>query len=76
MTKSSQLVKSVSHLLTKIDVVKFDGMNNFGMWRCEIIDAMTASNLEDSLCLEEKPEETSEKEWDKMNRTTCGIIRS
>jgi len=45
----------------KIDVIKFDGMDNFEMWRCEIIDALTASNLEDALCLEEKLEETSEK---------------
>jgi len=27
-----------SHPL-KIDVVKFDGMNNFGMWKCEVMDA-------------------------------------
>jgi len=40
------------------------------------MDALTASNLEDSLRLEKKPEETSEKDWDKMNRTTCGIVRS
>jgi len=33
----------------KIDVVKFDGKNNFGMWRCEVMDALTASNLEDTL---------------------------
>jgi len=31
--------------------------------------------LEDTLRLEEKPEETSEMDWDKMNRTTCGLIR-
>ena len=24
----------------------------------------------------EKPEETSEKDWGKMNKTTCGLIRS
>ena len=31
------MVKSVSHLPAKIDVVKFDDMNNFGMWRCEVM---------------------------------------
>ena len=41
-----------------------------------MIDALTASNLEDSLRLEEKAEETSEKDWDKMKRTACGVIRS
>ena len=34
-----------SHSL-KIDVVKFDGKKNFGMWRCEVMDALTASNLQ------------------------------
>jgi len=52
----------MSHLSMKIDVVKFDCTNNFRMWRCEVMDALIASNLEDSLCLAEKPEETSEKD--------------
>ena len=69
-------VKFVSHLPTKIDVMKFDDANNFGIWRCEVMDALTTSNLEDSLRLEEKLEETSEKDWDKMNQRACGIIRS
>ena len=46
----------------KIVVVKFDGMNNFRMWRCEVIDALTASNLEDTLRLEKKSDSTSEEE--------------
>ena len=40
------------------------------------MDAQTMSNLKDSLSLEKKPEETSEKDWDKMNKMGCGIIRS
>jgi len=60
----------------KIDVVKFNGTNNFGIWRCKVMDALTASNLEDALHLEEKPEETSKKDWDKMNRIACGVISS
>ena len=58
---SRSTVKSVSHLPTKINIVKFDGTNNFGMWRCEVMDALTASNLKDSLRLEENSGETSEK---------------
>jgi len=50
----------------KIDVVKFDSKNNFGMWRCEVMDALTASNLGDTLRLKKKPEATSEQDWDKM----------
>ena len=57
-------------------MVKFDGKNNFGMWRCEVMDALTASNLEDTQRLEKKCEITSEEDWDKMNRTTCGFLRS
>ena len=53
----------------KIDVIKFEGTNNFGMWRCEVMDALTTSNLKDTLRLKEKSEETSEKDWNKMNRT-------
>ena len=60
----------------KIDVVKFDGKNNFEMWRCEVMDTLMVSNLEVTLRLEKNPEATSEHKWDKMNRTTCGLIRS
>ena len=68
-------VNSMIYHPTEIDVVKFDGMNNFGMWRCKVMDALATSNFEDTLRLEEKPEETYEKDLDKKNRTTCGIIR-
>jgi len=37
------------------------------------MNALTASNLEDTLRLEEKPEETSEKDWNKMNRMACDL---
>ena len=70
------MVKSMNPHPMKIDVVKFDGTNKFAMWGCEVMDALTVSNLEDTLQLKEKPNETSEKDWDKMNRTTCGLIRS
>jgi len=60
----------------KIDVVKFDDKNNFGMWRCEVMDALTASNLEGTLWLEKKRKATSEEEWDKMNRKAYDLIRS
>jgi len=46
----------------KIDAVKFDGTNNFRMWRRKVMDALTTSNLKDTLQLKEKPEETSEKD--------------
>ena len=45
---SISTVKSVNPHPLRIDVVKFDGKNNFGMWRCEMMDALTISNLKDS----------------------------
>ena len=36
---------------------------------------LTVSNLKDSLRMEGKPNEISEKDWDKMNRMACGFIR-
>ena len=60
----------------RIDVVKFDGKNNFGIWRCEAMDALTASNLKDTLRLEKKRASITEEDWDKMNRTACGLIMS
>ena len=57
-------------------MVRFDDMKSFDMWRCKLMDVLTSSNLKDALRLEEKPKETSEKDWDKMKRTACGVIRS
>ena len=65
--ESTSSVKSMNQHPLRIDVVKFDGKNNFGMWRCEVMDALTASNLEDTLRLEKKRASTTEEDWDKMN---------
>jgi len=40
------------------------------------MDALTASILEDTLRLEKKRDSTTEEDWDKMNRTACGLNRS
>ena len=69
-------VKTVNVNQAKIDVVTFDSTSNFNMWRCKVMDALTASNFKDVLLLENKPEEISEQNWDKMNRTASGVIRS
>ena len=67
---SIYMVKTMNPHQLKIDVMKFDGKNNFKMWRCEVMDALTASKLEDTLRSEKKRETTSEEDWDKMNRTS------
>ena len=69
-------MKSVNPHPMKIDVIKFDDTNNFEMWRCKVRDALMVLNLQDNLRLKEKAEETSKKDWDKINRTTYGLIRS
>ena len=73
---SIYMVKTMNPHQLKIDVMKFDGKNNFEMWRCEVMDALTTSNLENTLQLEKKPKATSEKDRDKMNRTARDLIRS
>ena len=59
---STSMMKTMNPHPLKIDVVKFDDKNNFGMWRCEVMGALTASNLEDTLRLEEKCDSTYEKD--------------
>jgi len=73
---STSTVKSVNPHPLRIDVVKLYGKNNFSMWRCEVMDALTTSNLKDTLRLEKKHNSTTEEDWKKMNRTVYGLIRS
>ena len=40
-----------------------------------MLDALNAQNLEDVLELQERSEEMEEKNWKKINRTACGVIR-
>ncbi|KAL9442051.1 hypothetical protein AB3S75_020539 [Citrus x aurantiifolia] len=57
----------------KFEVEKFNGINNFGMWQCEVLDVLCQQGLE--LALEEKPNKMDDKEWIKINRQACGTIR-
>jgi len=49
---STSMIKFVNPHPLRIDVVNFDGKNNVGMWRCEVMDSMTVSKLEDTLRLD------------------------
>jgi len=69
-------MKTVNIHQSKIDVVKFEDTNNFIMLRCEVMDALTISDLEYSLLYDKKLGEISKKDWDKMNQTTCDAVRS
>ncbi|GFS36820.1 hypothetical protein Acr_00g0048190 [Actinidia rufa] len=57
----------------KIEVEKFDGTNNFGMWQCEVLDVLIQQDLD--ITLDAKPDDISEKDWAKLNRQACGTIR-
>lgn len=57
----------------KFEVEKFDGTNNFGMWQCEVMDVLIQQELD--ITLEEKSEDMTERDWDKLNRQACGTIR-
>ena len=58
----------------KIDVEKFDGKINFGMWRREVMDALIQIDLD--IVLKNKRHLYDEEIWDRMNEKTYGQIRS
>jgi len=52
MAKDNQsAVNNVNIDQSKIDVLKFDGTENFGMWRCEVMDKLNVQNLKVTLLL-------------------------
>ncbi|KAM2077712.1 hypothetical protein COP2_024487 [Malus domestica] len=57
----------------KFEVEKFDGTNNFGMWKCEVKDVLAQQDL--LAALGEKPEAMSKPEWEKLNLWACFSIR-
>ena len=57
----------------KFEVEKFDGMKNFGMWQCKVMDVLVQQKLD--ITLEDKPERMLDKDWEKINRQACGTIR-
>ena len=58
----------------KIDVEKFDGKINFGMWRHEVMDALIQIDLD--VVLKHKRHLYDKEIWDCMNEKACGQIRS
>ncbi|KAH9670687.1 retrovirus-related pol polyprotein from transposon TNT 1-94-like protein [Citrus sinensis] len=58
----------------KIDVEKFDGKINFGMWRREVMDALIQIDLD--VVLKNKRHLYDEEIWDRMNERASGQIRS
>ena len=56
----------------KFEIEKFDGMNNFGIWQCELMDVLIQQELD--IALDEKPTELLDKNWEKINRQACSTI--
>ena len=54
-------VKMITVSNAKIDVEKFDGQNNFGLWQSEVMDSLYQQDL-DIVLEEEKPEDVFEKD--------------
>ena len=77
MAKSSGIKsrRGSRFLSSNLEVEKFDGTNNFGVWRGEVSDLMIMQDLDASL-QEVMPEDMTEAEWTKLNWKACGIIRS
>ena len=59
----------------KFEVEKFDDCNNFDIWQYEVLDILYQQELKATL-ENEKPKKLKDKEWTKINRQACGIIRS
>ncbi|XP_020252347.1 protein FAR1-RELATED SEQUENCE 5-like [Asparagus officinalis] len=65
-TSGASLTKAIQGLSinnTKIDVQKFDDKINFGLWRCQVMDALDAQNLKETFELQEKPDDMENKVW-------------
>ncbi|KAM1225757.1 hypothetical protein ACFX13_045186 [Malus domestica] len=59
---------------TRLEVDKFNGFNNFGMWQCEVMDVLYQQELD--MVLEDKPEDIDDKQWTRNNLHVCAAIRS
>ncbi|BBN69538.1 hypothetical protein Prudu_1005S000200 [Prunus dulcis] len=59
---------------TRLEVDKFNGSNNFGMWQCEVMDVLYQQELD--MVLEDKPEDIDDKQWTRINLHACATIRS
>ncbi|KAL7246770.1 hypothetical protein ACSBR2_001803 [Camellia fascicularis] len=57
----------------KFEVEKFDGRNNFGMWKCKVLDVLIQHELD--IVLDDKPAEMSDKDWIKIHWLAYGTIR-
>ena len=74
-SSSSSSSKMISVSTAKIDVKKFDGRNNFGLWQSKVMDDLYQQDLDIAL-EEKKPQDIDQKDWERLNAKACGVIRS
>ena len=68
MSESSSMpAKTKTVTSAKIDMEKFDGRNNFGLWQCKVLDGLCQQDQD--IALEETTsEKMDDKEWEMINR--------
>ncbi|CAL8150755.1 unnamed protein product [Prunus armeniaca] len=59
---------------TRLEVDKFNGSDNFGMWQCKVMYVLYQQEL--NMVLEDKPEDIDDKQWIRINLHVCASIRS
>ena len=66
LVPTSSLIRITIVINAKIEVEKFDGGDNFGLWQCEVIDNLYQWDLD--IALEEKKlEKIKDKDWERIN---------
>ena len=53
----------------KVDVEKFDGWDNFGLWQSDMKDSLYMQDL-DLVLKETRPHDTRESDWEWLNIKT------
>lgn len=59
--------------VSRYDVEKFDGKNNFSMWQVEVKDILVKDGLSEAL--EGKPQGMKDNEWISFDQQACSTIR-
>ena len=57
----------------KMDFEKFDGKENFSMWKVRVEDLLVLLELDSAL--EEKLDGMSDKQWFSLEKKVCAMIR-
>ena len=57
----------------KVDFEKFDGKENFFMWKIRVEDLLVQADLDQAL--DEKPEGMTDRQWASLEKKACLVIR-